>query len=65
MAAEELMNLKDASRLMGYSTVTTRRLVKRGVIPTVRLPGSRLLRFRPSTLRRVIEFSETGKGSAA
>jgi excisionase family DNA binding protein len=63
--AENLIDLRSASKFMGCSTVTTRRMVKRGDIPTVKLPGTRLLRFRPSTLQRVIEFSEKGKGSAA
>lgn len=62
---EELMNLKAASKFMGCSTVTTRRMVERGDIPTVKLPGTRLLRFRPESLRRLIESSEEQKGTAA
>jgi excisionase family DNA binding protein len=66
--AEELMNLKAASRFLGCSPVTARRMVKRGDICAVRLPGTRLLRFRRSSLERVVEFSEVsekGKESAA
>ena len=62
---EGLMNLRDASKFMGCSTMTTRRMAKRGDIPVVKLPGTRLVRFRPSTLQRVIEVSEKGKESAA
>lgn len=62
--AEELLNLKAASKFMGCSTVTVRRMAKRGDLPIVKLPGTRLVRFRPSTLQRVIEISEKGKGSA-
>lgn len=64
-ATEELLNLKAAARFMGCSTVTTRRMAERGDLPVVKLPGTRLLRFRPSTLQRMIESSEQGKGSAA
>jgi excisionase family DNA binding protein len=65
-ATEELMDLRGASKFMGCSPVTVRRMVRRGDIPAVRLPGmNRLLRFRPSTLQRVIEFSEKARGSAA
>jgi excisionase family DNA binding protein len=63
--AEELINLRDASKFMGCSPMTTRRMAKRGDIPVVKLPGTRLLRFRLSTLQRVIEISEKGKGSPA
>jgi excisionase family DNA binding protein len=63
--AEELMNLKTASRFMKCSVVTVRRMAARGDIPSVKLPGTRLLRFRPSTLERAIEANEKGKGSAA
>jgi excisionase family DNA binding protein len=62
---EELINLKAASKVLGCSPMTTRRLEKRGDLSAVRLPGTRLLRFRPSALQRVIEISEKGKGSAA
>jgi len=61
---EQLVTLQAASQSMNCSTVTIRRMVKRGDISAVRLPGTRLLRFRPSTLQRVIEISEKGKGSA-
>jgi excisionase family DNA binding protein len=63
MEAERLMDLKDASKILGCSPMTTRRLEKRGYISAVRLPGTRLLRFRPSTLLQVIETSEK-KGGA-
>jgi excisionase family DNA binding protein len=63
-ATEELMNLKEAAQFMGCSAVTTRRMAKRGDLPSVKLPGTRLLRFRPSSLQRVIEISEKGKGTA-
>jgi excisionase family DNA binding protein len=62
-ATEELMNLRDASRFMKCSVVTIRRMAKRGDIPAVKLPGTRLLRFRPSTLQRVIEISEGGSAA--
>jgi hypothetical protein len=62
-AAEELMNLRDASRFMGCSVVTTRRMAKRGDLPVVKLPGTRMLRFRPESLRRVIEVSERGNAA--
>ena len=62
---EELISLQDAAKLMSCSAVTVRRMVKRGDIPMVKLPRTRLLRFRPSTLLQVIETSEKGKGSAA
>jgi excisionase family DNA binding protein len=58
---EELMNLKAASKFLGCSPQTTRRLEQRGDISAVRLPGTRLLRFRPSTLQRMIESNEKGK----
>jgi excisionase family DNA binding protein len=64
-ATEELMDLQAAAKFMGCSTMTTRRMAKRGDLPVVKLPGTRLLRFRPSTLQRVIETSEKGKGGAA
>jgi excisionase family DNA binding protein len=64
-ATEDLMDLQAASKLMNCSTVTTRRMVARGDLPVVKLPGTRLLRFRPAALQRVIETSEKGKGSAA
>jgi excisionase family DNA binding protein len=62
-ATEELMDLRDASRFMKCSVVTVRRMAQRGDISAVRLPGTRLLRFRPSALQR--EISEKGKGSAS
>jgi excisionase family DNA binding protein len=65
MAEERLINLKEASKVLGCSPMTTRRLEKGGFISAVRLPGCRLLRFRPSTLQRVIEISEKGKAGAA
>jgi predicted site-specific integrase-resolvase len=61
--AEELMNLKAASRFLGCSPITARRLAKRGLLPSLTLPGTRLLRFRPAALREVIELSER-KGAA-
>ena len=61
--AENLIDLRGAAKFMNCSTVTIRRMTKRGDLPVVKLPGTRLVRFRPSTLQRVI--SETGKGSAA
>jgi predicted site-specific integrase-resolvase len=64
-AAEELMNLRAASRFLGCSPVTARRMAKRGDLPVVELPGTRLLRFRPSTLQQVIESNEKRKGTAA
>jgi len=36
--AEELMNLRAASRFLGCSPVTARRMVQRGDIPVVKLP---------------------------
>ena len=60
LAAEELMNLKAASSFMKCSVVTVRRMVARGDIPALRLPGTRLLRFRQETLQRVIENNEKG-----
>jgi excisionase family DNA binding protein len=64
-ATENLITLQAASRFMKCSVVTIRRMAKRGDIPAVRLPGTRLLRFRPSSLQRVIEISEKGKAGAA
>jgi excisionase family DNA binding protein len=66
--AEELMNLKAASRFLACSPMTARRMAERGDLPVVKLPGTRLLRFRRSSLERVVEFaevSEKGKESAA
>jgi predicted site-specific integrase-resolvase len=62
---EGLLNIRDASRFMKCSIATARRMAKRGDIPAVTLPGTRLLRFRPAALQRVIETSEKEKGSAA
>jgi excisionase family DNA binding protein len=63
--AENLIDLRSASKFMGCSAVTVRRMVKRGDLPVVKLPGtSRLLRFRVSSLQRVIETSEKRKGAA-
>jgi excisionase family DNA binding protein len=63
---EGLINLRDAADFMGCSTVTIRRMAKRGDIPAMRLPGTRLMRFRRSTLQGVIESCEVavskGKG---
>jgi excisionase family DNA binding protein len=56
--SDGLVSLQDAARLMGCSAVTVRRMAKRGDIPAVRLAGTRLVRFRRSTLQRVIETSE-------
>jgi excisionase family DNA binding protein len=55
---EGLMSLQDAARLMACSTVTVRRMAKRGDIPATKLPGSRLVRFRRSIIQRVIESGE-------
>jgi hypothetical protein len=57
---EGLLNLKAASKFMGCSTVTAKRMVDRGDLPVVKLPGTRLLRFRPETLLRLIENNEKG-----
>ena len=65
VTTEVLITLKDASKVLGCSPGTMRRMERRGDISAVRLPGTRLLRFRPSSLQRVIEASERGKGTAA
>jgi excisionase family DNA binding protein len=46
-ATEELMNLRAASKFMACSPMTIRRMARRGDIPVVKLPGTRLVRFRP------------------
>jgi excisionase family DNA binding protein len=55
---EGLMNLQETAEFMGCSTVTIRRMEKRGELPMVKLPGTRLVRFRRATLQRLIETSE-------
>jgi excisionase family DNA binding protein len=62
--ADNLIDLRSAARVLGCSPMTARRMVKGGFLPSVKLPGTRLLRFRPAAIQRVIESSEHGKGAA-
>jgi excisionase family DNA binding protein len=52
----------EAARLLGLSRQSTRRLVRRGLLPTVRVPGIRRILFRPDDIERLIE-SATHQGA--
>ena len=55
---EPLLDTKAAAVLFGKSPRTIRWLATQGRLPTVRLPHMRGLRFKASSLRRLIEQSE-------
>jgi len=50
---ERLINAGGVASILGCHERTVRRLVAEGSIPVVKIPGSRLLRFRASTLREL------------
>ena len=62
---DKLLNAEGAGEMLGCPPRQVRVLDNRGVLPAVRLPGSRALRFRTSTLRRITESNETPPPTAA
>jgi len=50
---EPLADSETAQAFFGVGERTLRKLVAEGVVPVVKIPGSRLLRFRLSTLREI------------
>ena len=50
----QLVNLEGAAALLSCSTRTVQKLAADGVLPVVKLPGSRLLRFRPSAIAQAL-----------
>ena len=64
ITVDRLVDTECAGEILGCKPRQIRVLHERGVLPAVRLPGSRALRFRTSTLRRVIEDNETPPAAA-
>ena len=50
----ELLTLKDAAHYYGAKKSTFKHWVRKGLIPFVRLPGGRLIRFRQEDLDAVV-----------
>lgn len=46
----ELIDTVEVARLFGCSPRTVQRVIAKDELPVVRLPGSRLVRFRPSAI---------------
>jgi excisionase family DNA binding protein len=57
-----LLGLQETAKLMGCSTVTVRRMVRRGDLPVTKLPGSRLVKFRRTSLLDLINKCERRLG---
>ncbi len=53
-----LLSSEEAGILCGCTDRTIQTLVARGVLPVVRIPGSRALRFRPEALTEVAKRFE-------
>jgi excisionase family DNA binding protein len=62
---DHLLDLDEAASFFVCSTRTIRKLAKRGVLPCVRMPGRRAMRFRASTLLQVAEKYEVSTISKA
>ena len=53
---EKLMTVKDVADYLQYSVVQTRRLIKKNLIPSIRIGGSnRIIRVVPKELEKYIE----------
>ena len=58
---EELLDCEAAGRALNKAPRTVRSLVARGLLPVVRIEGTRGLRFRPESVRRLIQDSEISR----
>ena len=56
---EGLLDTEKAGEFLGYTARQVRNLANRGILPVVRFPGCSALRFRPESLCRIVEQSET------
>ena len=54
-----LIDAVDVATLLGCSRRTVERRVAEGVFPVVKIPGSRLVRFRPSAVAEVLQKFES------
>lgn len=55
----ETIDAKRAAKLLGYSASHTLKLARIGVLPHLRLGVRGDIRFRPSSLRRIVAEAET------
>ncbi len=62
---DKLLSPKEAGPVIGYKEDTIRRLVRRGFLKAIRLPGRKHDRFmiRFSELQRFLRANETGAGA--
>ncbi len=57
---ESLLSSDETGEILGFTSRRVRQLAADGILPFVRLPHSRELRFRPSVVARVIAENEHG-----
>lgn len=59
--ADRLLNVREAATLLGVAEGTIRKMIARGTIPVVKLPGVRAVRFRLHVLEQMMTARNPGQ----
>lgn len=63
MREKKLLHVQEMAEILGVHPMTIRRMVERGKLPTVRIPGLARILFDPEDIERLIEASKVMAGS--
>lgn len=63
MCDKKLLSIQDIAEILGVRHLTVRRMVKRGALKVVRIPGLDRVLFDPKDIEELIESSKVVEGS--